>query len=76
MSQDIIFSIVPEGKHARTVYLSADNGVIAAGTLNNKIFVDCSTIDTETSLFIGAELKRENPKSFFYDAMPIVARYM
>ena len=49
------------------MYLSPVAGVLSA-SLGSKILVDCSTIDTETSLDIATKLKERNPECSFYDA--------
>ncbi|KAJ6499326.1 3-hydroxyisobutyrate dehydrogenase [Mycena sanguinolenta] len=66
-SQDFIFTIVPEGKHVNEVYLSPETGLLAGNT-SGKIFIDCSTIDIETSIAVGEAVKMSNPTnppSFF-----------
>ncbi|KAJ5365736.1 hypothetical protein N7517_008622 [Penicillium concentricum] len=64
---DVVFTIVPEGKHVRAVYLDEDNGVLSAA-VENKIFVDCSTIDTKTSIDVNEALRRKSTTASFYDA--------
>ncbi|KAF7298218.1 hypothetical protein HMN09_01043700 [Mycena chlorophos] len=51
---DWVFTIVPEGRHVRQVYLAEGTGILAAENLAGKMFIDCSTIDIETSLDVGA----------------------
>ncbi|KXJ87806.1 putative alpha/beta fold family hydrolase [Microdochium bolleyi] len=67
VNDDILITIVPEGSHVRQVYLDEMNGVIAAN-LNNKILIDCSTIDTETSAHVAAEIRTQDQTASFYDA--------
>lgn len=65
--QDVIFSMVPEGSHVRAVYLTPETGVLASD-LGPKILIDCSTIDTGTSLAVRDETVKKHPKARFYDA--------
>nr|GAT57670.1 predicted protein [Mycena chlorophos] len=53
---DWVFTIVPEGRHVRQVYLAEGTGILAAENLAGKTFIDCSTIDIETSLDVGLGL--------------------
>lgn len=53
---DFIISMVPEGKHARTVYLG-DEGVLRHASPST-IIIDCSTIDVETSREIHSAAER------------------
>ncbi|KAF4967741.1 hypothetical protein FSARC_4802 [Fusarium sarcochroum] len=63
----IVFTMLPEGSHVRTVYLDPQSGILGAG-LVARILVDCSTIDTETCLHVAAEVKNLHPNVSFYDA--------
>jgi 3-hydroxyisobutyrate dehydrogenase len=65
--QDIIISMVPEGSHVRTVYLTEDKGVLASN-LGSKLLIDCSTIDTDTSLAVRDAVAAQHPQASFYDA--------
>lgn len=62
--------MVPEGSHVRSVYLDEANGVLTSSTLsdNKKILIDCSTIDTATSLAVGSACTAHHPTTSFYDA--------
>ncbi|OQO02379.1 hypothetical protein B0A48_11933 [Cryoendolithus antarcticus] len=64
---DMILSMVPEGSHVRTVYLTESAGVLASD-LGSKILIDCSTIDTGTSLDVRSATAAQHPKANFYDA--------
>ncbi|KXL47601.1 hypothetical protein M433DRAFT_63996 [Acidomyces richmondensis BFW] len=64
---DIIFSMVPEGRHVRSVYLTPESGVLASD-LQSKILIDCSTIDTGTSLAVRNACAEQHPQASFYDA--------
>ncbi|KAJ7072353.1 NAD binding domain of 6-phosphogluconate dehydrogenase-domain-containing protein [Mycena amicta] len=63
---DWVFTIVPEGRHVREVYLTAETGVLAAD-IAGKTFIDCSTIDIATSLEIGEAITASG-SAFFLDA--------
>lgn len=59
--------MVPEGSHVRSVYLTPETGVLAS-SVAGKLLVDCSTIDTATSLAVREETSRRYPSASFYDA--------
>ncbi|KAJ7262200.1 NAD binding domain of 6-phosphogluconate dehydrogenase-domain-containing protein [Mycena haematopus] len=75
---DFIFTIVPEGKswgclfatgkHVKEVYLSPEMGLLAGNTAG-KVFIDCSTIDVETSVAVGEAVKMSDPtnSAAFFD---------
>lgn len=67
IAQDIILSMVPEGSHVRAVYLTEHEGVLASD-IGNKILIDCSTIDTGTSLAVRDACLEKHPNARFYDA--------
>lgn len=67
ITQNIIFSMVPEGAHIRSVYLHPETGICTTD-INNKLLIDCSTIDTATSLDVKAHIEKNFPSAFFYDA--------
>src|SRR5262245_63749250 len=46
---DLLFTILPEGKHVKQVYFDPDTGVLAASNRKDTIFIDSSTIDPESS---------------------------
>ncbi|OJD38120.1 3-hydroxyisobutyrate dehydrogenase [Diplodia corticola] len=66
---NVILSMVPEGSHVRAVYLTPDTGVLAGNT-SHKLLIDCSTIDTATSLQVRAAATASSSSSSasFYDA--------
>ncbi|KAK5674966.1 hypothetical protein LTS10_012378 [Elasticomyces elasticus] len=64
---DIILSMVPEGSHVRSVYLTPDTGVLASD-IQSKILIDMSTIDTGTSLAVRDACAEKHPTARFYDA--------
>lgn len=59
--------MVPEGSHVRSVYLSPSNGVLEAD-LSNKLLIDCSTIDTATSLSVRDAVLARHATASFIDA--------
>lgn len=59
--------MVPEGSHVRAVYLTPDTGVLAAN-VDGKLLIDCSTIDTATSVEVRDKAKSLYPSASFYDA--------
>ncbi|KAL5361216.1 6-phosphogluconate dehydrogenase [Aspergillus floccosus] len=63
----IIISMVPEGSHVRAVYLDQSTGVCST-PLNDKTLIDCSTIDTATSLSVKEHIATHHPSASFYDA--------
>jgi 3-hydroxyisobutyrate dehydrogenase-like beta-hydroxyacid dehydrogenase len=65
--QETIITIVPEGSHVRSVYLDPDAGICAAD-MSNKLLIDCSTIDTATSLAVKDHIAAKFPSACFYDA--------
>lgn len=60
--------MVPEGAHVRAVYLTPATGVLAAADLGAKLLLDCSTIDTGTSLAVAQTCSQIHPGARFYDA--------
>ncbi|KAI7278074.1 hypothetical protein KC332_g17152 [Hortaea werneckii] len=65
---DLILSMVPEGSHVRAVYLTPETGVLASPNLTSQILIDCSTIDTATSLAVRSACQTQHPQTRFYDA--------
>ena len=51
-----VISMLPEGKHVRSLYLG-DNGILKS-IPKDCLIIDCSTIDIETSLALGSEAKK------------------
>ncbi|ORY14064.1 NAD binding domain of 6-phosphogluconate dehydrogenase-domain-containing protein [Clohesyomyces aquaticus] len=64
---ETIITMVPEGSHVRSVYLDPQNGVCSID-ISNKLLVDCSTIDTATSLAVKDHISRNFPTASFYDS--------
>ncbi|KAF1972732.1 hypothetical protein BU23DRAFT_643480 [Bimuria novae-zelandiae CBS 107.79] len=65
--QDTIITMVPEGSHVRSVYLDPTNGVCSTD-ISNKLLIDCSTIDTATSLNVKDHIEKHFPSASFYDS--------
>jgi 3-hydroxyisobutyrate dehydrogenase-like beta-hydroxyacid dehydrogenase len=59
--------MVPEGSHVRTVYLEPQTGVCSTD-ISNKLIIDCSTIDTATSLLVKDYIAQNFPTASFYDS--------
>ncbi|KAK1536300.1 3-hydroxyisobutyrate dehydrogenase [Colletotrichum costaricense] len=64
---DIVFTMLPEGSHVKTVYLDPDTGILGP-ELKSRLLIDCSTIDTETSQLVSNTIKSHFPSTFFCDA--------
>ncbi|KAI5358076.1 Putative 6-phosphogluconate dehydrogenase, NADP-binding, 6-phosphogluconate dehydrogenase, domain 2 [Septoria linicola] len=69
---DVILSMVPEGSHVKSVYLDETSGVLQSSTLSSsttpKVLIDCSTIDTATSLLVRSSASSSHPTATFYDS--------
>lgn len=59
--------MVPEGSHVKAVYLDPKQG-ICCSDISGKLLVDCSTIDTATSLQVKDHIAEHFPTASFYDA--------
>lgn len=59
--------MVPEGSHVRQVYLDPQNGICSVD-ISHKLLIDCSTIDTATSLAVKNHINEYFPSASFYDA--------
>ncbi|GAD99916.1 3-hydroxyisobutyrate dehydrogenase, putative [Paecilomyces variotii No. 5] len=64
---DIIITMVPEGAHVRAVYLDENTGICSTD-ISRKLLIDCSTIDTATSLAVKDHIVQNFPTALFYDA--------
>jgi len=67
MLQDVIITMVPEGSHVKSVYLDDKTGIWCSN-LESKLLIDCSTIDTATSLLVKDHIAQKFPNASFYDA--------
>jgi len=65
--QDIIITMVPEGSHVKSVYLDPQTGICSTD-ISKKLLIDCSTIDTATSLLVKDHISTHFPTVSFYDA--------
>lgn len=59
--------MVPEGSHVKSVYLDQEAGVCCSD-ISGKLLIDCSTIDTATSLQVKDHIAERFPTASFYDA--------
>lgn len=64
---EVIVTMLPEGRHVQSVYISGPKA-LSTVSLHGKLLIDCSTIDTETSLGIKDQLSFHFPSASFYDA--------
>ena len=61
--------MLPEGKHVRSVYMgSSDSDTICSSDISGKLLLDCSTIDTASSLAVKDFIDKNFPTASFYDA--------
>ncbi|KAL4870277.1 hypothetical protein BDV12DRAFT_184669 [Aspergillus spectabilis] len=63
----IIITMLPEGRHVESVYISGPNA-LSTVSRDGTLLIDCSTIDTATSLAIKDHLSAHFPRASFYDA--------
>lgn len=52
----ILISIVPASQHVKQVYLDKENGVIATTSDKNRLILESSTIDVDTTREVGKAL--------------------
>lgn len=60
--------MLPEGKHVRLVYMEGGADTICASDVAGKLLIDCSTIDTASSLAVKDYINEKFPTTSFYDA--------
>ncbi|KAJ9608466.1 hypothetical protein H2200_007454 [Cladophialophora chaetospira] len=60
----VAISIVPGAAEVREVFLNSENGVIAAPKDSERLLLDCSTIDCQTSRDVGEKLKEAGSGTF------------
>ncbi|KIW50869.1 hypothetical protein PV05_09650 [Exophiala xenobiotica] len=65
---EIILTMLPEGKHVRSVYMEGGSDTICSSDVAGKLLIDCSTIDTASSLAVKDYIKEKFPTTSFYDA--------
>jgi 3-hydroxyisobutyrate dehydrogenase-like beta-hydroxyacid dehydrogenase len=66
--QEIILTMLPEGKHVRSVYMEGGADTICSSDISGKLLIDCSTIDTASSLAVKDYIQDKFPTASFYDA--------
>ncbi|EXJ96332.1 hypothetical protein A1O1_01458 [Capronia coronata CBS 617.96] len=64
----IILTMLPEGKHVRSVYMDGGADTICASDVSGKLLIDCSTIDTASSVAVKKYIQTKSPTTSFYDA--------
>ncbi|KAI0597409.1 3-hydroxyisobutyrate dehydrogenase [Biscogniauxia sp. FL1348] len=69
-SSEVVITMLPEGRHVKSVYLDTTSGIIAAVSASStpKLLIDSSTIDTATSLYVKEQISNSSPLATFYDA--------
>lgn len=67
LGAQVILTMLPEGRHVESVYISGP-GALTTSDLQGKLLIDCSTIDTATSLAIKDHLDAKFSDASFYDA--------
>ncbi|OAL19047.1 hypothetical protein AYO20_11694 [Fonsecaea nubica] len=66
---DVIMTMLPEGKHVRLVYMEGSGDTtICSSDVSGKLLIDCSTIDTASSLAVKDYVNQKFPTTAFYDA--------
>lgn len=55
----VLISIVPGGQDVKKVYLDKKDGVVAAKKDQERLMLECSTIDVESTKEVGQRLKDE-----------------
>ncbi|KAK5080707.1 hypothetical protein LTR05_008411 [Lithohypha guttulata] len=65
-SSHTVLTMVPEGHHLRSVYMTPDVGILSAD-LSDRILIDCSTIDITTSSLVRQAVKEKSTSASFYD---------
>ncbi|RKL43250.1 hypothetical protein BFJ72_g4663 [Fusarium proliferatum] len=57
---DVVFTMLPAGTHVADVMTNPTTGLLSADAchLKKKLFLECSTIDIETSLHIASQVKK------------------
>jgi len=66
-SQDVIIAMVPEESHVRSVHPDTQTGICSID-VSKKLLINCSTIDTTTSLAIKNHIAKHFPSASFYNA--------
>lgn len=71
-SADVVISMVPGVPQVESVYLDTEYGIIAAAKNDQRVLLECSTIDTETARKVAARI-REAGQGVYADA-PVSVR--
>ncbi|KAK5624341.1 hypothetical protein RRF57_000057 [Xylaria bambusicola] len=62
---DVVITMLPTGSHVRDVFTNKEDGLLSAASRDTPInFIDCSTIETATSVEIGAEVAKSKLGTF------------
>ena len=61
---DYLITILPEGKHVKSVYFTPETGILAAKGRKDMIFMDSSTIDPESSTEVLEGVKKSGMGEF------------
>ncbi|KIX07112.1 3-hydroxyisobutyrate dehydrogenase [Rhinocladiella mackenziei CBS 650.93] len=65
---EIVLTMLPEGKHVRSVYMEGGSDALCSSDVSGKLLIDCSTIDTASSLTVKDYIHQKFPTASFYDA--------
>jgi 3-hydroxyisobutyrate/3-hydroxypropionate dehydrogenase len=61
---DTIISMLPEGAHVKSAFLTPETGALATNSTSRKLFLDCSTIDPGSSLEVNAAVEKSGKGDF------------
>ncbi|KAI1369442.1 NAD binding domain of 6-phosphogluconate dehydrogenase-domain-containing protein [Xylaria arbuscula] len=62
---DVVITMLPAGSHVREVFTNKETGLLSAVPQENPIhFIDCSTIETATSVEVGEEVAKHKLGTF------------
>ncbi|RWA14653.1 hypothetical protein EKO27_g474 [Xylaria grammica] len=62
---DVVITMLPKGPHVRDVFTNKETGLLSASPRKSPIhFIDCSTIETTTSVKIGKEVAKSGFGTF------------
>ena len=62
--QDTIITMLPEGSHVKSLFLSSGTGCLATTSNSRKLFLDSSTIDAAASLEVGKAVAKSGVGDF------------
>jgi NAD binding domain of 6-phosphogluconate dehydrogenase len=63
-NSDTIISMLPEGKHVKEAFLTPEIGALETSSCSKKLFLDCSTIDPESSLQVNSAVIKSGKGNF------------